>query len=177
MEFDRTRATIRNEQSSEAETIRKVICAAFPTPAEADLVEALRLNGNLSVSLVATENSEVLGHIGFSPVSIQDCDSANSIVGVGLAPIAVIPSRQKRGIGGQLIGAGLIACRGSQIDYVVVLGEPEYYQRFGFATASVFGLRNEFGVDAEFMVIELAEHCLTAVSGTVQFSSEFQAFS
>ena len=168
---------IRSEQPSDAESIREVICSAFPTPAEADLVEALRINGNLAASLVAIENSQVVGHIGFSRVSIQDSSNGEAIAGVGLAPLAVTPSYQKRGIGGQLIGAGLDACRGSQIDFVVVLGEPDYYQRFGFTTASGLGLKNEYGVDTEFMAMELTESCLTSAGGTVQYSSEFQAFS
>ena len=168
---------IRSEQSTDAKPIRKVICASFPTPAEADLVEALRSNGNLALSLVAIENAQVIGHIGFSRVSIQGFSHDGSITGVGLAPLAVNPSHQKRGIGGQLIRAGFDACRESQFDFVVVLGEPVYYHRFGFTTASGLGLKNEYGVDAEFMALELTENCLASAGGIVQYSSEFQAFS
>ena len=169
--------TIRNEESADIQLIRAVNCAAFPAPDEADLVDALRRNGNLLVSLVAMVGTEVVGYIALSPVRIK-ADSAQAWpVGAGLAPVAVAPTHQRKGIGGKLIQAGLDACLAGGVDYVVVLGEPGYYQRFGFVTASTLGLRNEYGVEIEFMVIELKKDCLSETRGLVQYSEEFSEFS
>lgn len=172
------RVTVHREASSDPESIRQVVCAAFSTSDEADLVESLRENGNLIVSLIAKDSAGIVGHIGFSPVSIVDGSPlSKKVVGAGLAPISVLPSHQKLGIGSQLVRAGLDACRDSKIDYVVVLGEPGYYKRFGFEKASELGLKNEYGADSEFRVIQLSERCLTNVTGIVQFASEFRTFS
>lgn len=164
---------IRTEEQADIPLVRTVHCAAFPTTAEADLVDMLRNNGNLLHSLVAMDGSQLVGHVAISPVSISD----SSLVGAGLAPVAVLPSHQRRGFAGQLIRAGLEACRDSGIDYVVVLGEPGYYKRFEFAPASKSGLDNEYGVGDEFMVIELRPNCLTDVRGLVRYSEEFRVFS
>lgn len=165
---------IRNEQETDVPLVRYVHEQAFPTTAEADLVDGLRDHGHLIITLVATDEAGLVGHIGFSPVQIENV----TLTGLGLAPVAVLPSKQGQGIGGDLIRAGLGACRRrSGIDYVVVLGEPEYYQRFGFKTASQFGLGNEYEVDAEFMVIELTENCLANISGVVRYGDEFRELS
>ena len=154
-------------------SVRKVHCAAFPTTAEADLVDALRSNDNLLVSLAAFDDSQLVGHIAFSPVSIGVADP----VGAGLAPVAVLPSHQGRGFGARLVRAGLEACQAEGIEYVVVLGDPEYYQRFGFVPASSFGLDNEYGAQDEFMVLELKKDCLSGVAGLVRYGEEFRAVS
>lgn len=166
---------IRLEQPGDIESIRNVIKAAFPTSTEADLVDSLRCGGNLSISLVAEKDAQIVGHLGFSPVKITGQGTAQRIVGLGLAPVSVWPTNQRQGIGTQLIRAGLNACRSASIDYVVVLGEPDYYQRFGFTPASNRGLQNEYGVDAEFMALELTDACLRNSIGTAQYSHEFQS--
>jgi len=145
--------------------------AAFPTTAEADLVDALRANDHLVVSLVALDEVQLIGHIAFSPVTIEGVE----LVGLGLAPVAVLPSHQGQGFGGQLIRAGLEACRELGVDYVVVLGHPNYYPRFGYAPASTYSLDNEYGAGDEFMVIELTPRCLAGHSGLVQYGDEFRA--
>ena len=164
---------IRTEQRSEFESVRAIHNAAFPTTAEADLVDTLRTNDNLLVSLVVSEDSQLVGHVAFSPVSIAD----STLVGAGLAPVAVLPSHQGRGYGGRLIQAGLDTCRNAGIDYVVVLGDPDYYKRFGFATATASGLENEYGAGGEFMVVELTEQCLSNTSGLVRYGEEFRVLS
>lgn len=164
---------IRAEKQSDIPFVRAVHCAAFPATAEADLVDALRSNGHLLVSFVAFDESQLVGHVAFSPVTT----SAAKPVGAGLAPVAVLPSHQGRGVGGGLIRAGLDACRDEGIDYVVVLGAPEYYRRFGFAPAAKSKLENEYGAGDEFMVIELRRHCLSGITGLIRYGEEFQALS
>ena len=162
---------IREEAAQDMEQVRALLRAAFPSDAESRLVDALRANGKASISLVAVSGDEVLGHILFSPVTTAPPGEAK---GIGLAPVAVRPNAQFRGIGSKLIREGLHLCKQLGFDYCVVLGDPKYYQRFGFEKASRFGIRNEYGVDNEFMVIQFSNR---GVAGLVQYASEFGMFS
>lgn len=162
--------TIRTERPSEAAAIERVNVAAFPSPAEATLVRRLRETGTLTISLVAeTEQHEIVGHIAFSPVSVEGVTSVPPAL--GLAPVAVSPECQRQGIGAQLIRAGLQQCATLASPFVVVLGEPHFYQRFGFTTASAAGLMNEYGVDAEFMVLGVGTS--TPPRGMVRYAPVF----
>lgn len=163
--------TIRNEEAKDIEQVREVVSAAFPTEAESRLVDALRANGKAIISLVAVQGEKVLGHILFSPVSTTPPSEAK---GLGLAPVAVRPDMQSQGIGSRLIRAGLRRCKELGYDYCVLLGGPKYYQRFGFEKASSFGIRNEYGVDDEFMVIRFSDR---RVTGLAQYAPEFAMFS
>ena len=163
--------TIRDEEAKDIAQVRGIVRAAFPGYAESKLVDALRENGKAIVSLVALNGDEVLGHILFSPVTTAPPSEGK---GIGLAPVAVRPDVQSQGIGSRLIREGLQACKELGFDYCVVLGSPDYYQRFGFERASPLGIRNEYGVDHEFMVIRFAGR---GVSGLIQYSSEFSMFS
>lgn len=145
--------------------------AAFPTEAESRLVTGLHARGKALVSLVAECGAQIAGNIVFSAVSIVEHPQCAS--GAGLAPVAVLPAMQGRGIGGKLTEIGLEICRKSGIRFVVVLGDPIFYQRFGFERASTRSLRNEYGADAEFMVIELASNSLPADGGLVRYEAEF----
>lgn len=128
--------------------------------------------GQLVVSLVAEEGERIVGHIAFSPVRIEP--EAAAFRGVGLGPMAVIPELQRRGIGSLLVWEGLARCRARHLDYVVVLGHPHYYPRFGFAPASRFGIRCEWEVpDDVFMAIELHAGALRGITGTAQYEPEF----
>ncbi len=163
--------TIRNEEAGDIAQVRAVICAAFPSDVESRLVDLLRTNGKAIVSLVAVENDEVLGHILFSPVSTAPLSDAK---GIGLAPVAVRPDVQSRGIGSQLIREGLHRCKELGFDYCVVLGAPEYYHRFGFERASPFGIQNEYGADEEFMIVRFTD---CTVMGLVKYAAEFAELS
>jgi len=163
--------TIRPERADDAAAIRAVHRAAFPTDDEARVVERLRDRDQARVSLVAEEDGCVVGHIVFSPVSLV-APSACSL-GLGLAPLAVLPSHQRHGIGSALVRAGLTDCREQGCAFVVVLGHPGYYPRFGFQRASVVGLRNEYGADEAFMVLELQAGSLPAGGGLVKYGPEF----
>jgi putative acetyltransferase len=163
---------IRPEQPGDVTTIHAVHTSAFPTDAEARLVEALRAAGHLAISLVAEEGGRVVGHVAFSPVTV-----AGVVRGLGLAPLAVAPDCQSRGIGGQLIREGLSAAARSGAGFVVVLGHPGYYARFGFRRAGSVGLDNEYGANEAFMVLELQPGSLPAGGGLVRYGAEFAAWS
>jgi len=162
---------IRNEEPKDRDQVRAILLATFPTEAESKLVDALRTNGKATISLVAINDAEVLGHILFSPVTTSPPGSAK---GIGLAPVAVRPDVQSRGIGSQLIQQGLRLCNQLGFDYCIVLGSPDYYQRFGFKKASSFGIQNEYGLDEEFMLIHFSD---CRVTGLAQYVPEFAMFS
>ena len=162
---------IRPEEAGDVAAIHAVHASAFPTDAEARLVDALRAAGRLSVSLVATDSGRIVGHVAFSPVSL-----AGAASGLGLAPLAVTPDRQRQGIGGRLVRQALAVAAASGAGFVVVLGHPGYYPRFGFRAAAEVGLGNEYGAHEAFMVLELRPRSLPADGGLVQYGAEFAAW-
>ena len=168
-------ATIRREEPGDAASIYIVHCAAFPTDAEARLVDRLRDGGKATVSLIAEVGSKLVGHVLFSPVTAAGPPASKD--GLGLAPVAVLPDYQSCGIGAMLIQHGLSACREASYGFVVVLGHPGYYPRFGFRPASDFGISNEYGADEAFMVIELAEGSLPPKGSLIKYAPEFAELS
>jgi putative acetyltransferase len=162
---------IRDEQGRDAAAIRALHEQAFGGDGEAGLVEALRRANAVVMSLVAVVDGDVVGHVLFSPVVVE---SGNQARVVALAPMAVAPAVQRRGIGSRLVREGLNRCRTAGIGAVVVLGHARYYPRFGFAPASRFGLRCEYEVpDEVFMAIDLRDRALDAVSGLVRYHPAF----
>lgn len=165
-------STIRAEQAEDHESIRRVVELAFGKPNEADLVEALRKYAHPHISLVAVVDGQVVGHIFFSPVSIES--EGDAFTAIGLAPLAVLPDYQNKGIGTELAWAGLRECKLLGHDVVVVLGHPEYYPRFGFVPAARKGIRSEYDVpDEVFMVAELTPGTLKGREGLVKYHPEF----
>ena len=162
---------IRPEEPGDIDAIHHVHAQAFGQPQEAQLVAALRAAGKALISLVALEEERVVGHILFSPVSVTT--KPDGWRAAGLAPLAVLPAWQRRGIGAELMRAGLQACHDAGLALVVVLGG-HYYARFGFARASDAGLENEYGADEHFMALPLQEGALQRVSGLVCYAVEFQ---
>jgi putative acetyltransferase len=160
--------TIRPERADDVEAIDAVHLAGFPTPAEARLVRRLREAGKLTVSLVAEDDGEVVGHVAFSPVS-----AATGAIGTGLAPVAVLLTRRRRGIAARLIEEGLSATRAAGFGWAVVLGEPAYYARFGFRPAREFGLSDEYGGGDAFQAIELIPGAMPLNGGLVRYAPEF----
>lgn len=162
------KSMIRRESPGDIEAIRALLMKAFPTPAEALLVDLLRDAGHLLVSLVAESDGILIGHAGFSPVK-----TASGQVGAGLAPLAVAEGFRRRGVAAELVQAGLNSCANLGFGWAVVLGERDYYARFGFLPASSFGLSDNYGGGDHFQATELIPGMLPVGTGPVSYSPEF----
>lgn len=162
---------IRGEKENDREAVFAVNVLAFKAPAEATLVDVLREQASPVVSLVAEDNGIVVGHIMFSPVYLSGYPELNVM---GLAPMAVAPEHQRKGIGSALVRAGLEQCRQLGFVAVVVLGHPEYYPRFGFSPSSRFGIDSDYKVPEEvFMAMELEPESLSGKTGRVKYHVAF----
>ena len=163
---------IRDEQPTDWAAVHAVNKSAFETPAEADLVAALRHQAHPLISLVAEHDRSVVGHIMFSPVSLSGHPSLKIM---GLAPMAVAPLHQRSGIGSTLVRAGLDRCKELGFGAVAVLGHPEYYPRFGFVPARRFGIACEYDApDEAFMVLELHPGYLHGAVGIIIYHEAFR---
>ena len=164
---------IRLEQEADRHQIRIINTSAFETTAEADLVDVLRQSDIPLISLVAEEENQLIGHILFSPVSLAEQAHAPTIA--GLAPMAVLPAWQGKGVGSRLVTEGLKYCAEAGYVAVVVLGHPDYYPRFGFVPASRFNIKSEYEVpDEVFMLKELKEAALSGIQGVIQYHDSFK---
>lgn len=163
---------VRGESSADVEAIRALHSASFSTAAEAGLVDALRSAGRLSISLVAVERDQIIGHVGFSPITVDGQPS-----GLGLAPVAVRLDCRRRGVAAHLIREGLERCRKAAAALVVVLGDPRYYGRFGFEPARRRALRDEYQGGEAFQALELVRGAAPAQGGLVLYSPEFATLS
>ncbi|MGD0774729.1 MAG: N-acetyltransferase [Candidatus Solibacter sp.] len=162
---------IRAEEQRDWAAVHAVNVSAFETPAEANLVDALREQAQPLVSLIAEDNGAIVGHIMFSPVSLSGHPALKIM---GLAPMAVAPEHQRKGIGSALVRAGLEQCKQLGFGAVVVLGHPAYYPRFGFSSSTRFGIGCEYEVPEEaFMVVELQAGFLRGTSGKVKYHAAF----
>lgn len=166
---------IREERDADIASVRRVHLDAFPSAAEADLVDALRREA-ACISLVAEIEAGVVGHILFSPMKLKGEHTPVAIA--GLAPMAVQSGNQHQGIGSALVEAGLAACKAAGYGLVAVLGHPTYYPRFGFAPAAQFGLESTYDVPPEvFMVKALQSDVLGHLKGVLQYHPCFDALS
>jgi putative acetyltransferase len=147
--------------------------SAFGTDAEADLVDRVRAAGRPRVSLVAEAEGQVVGHILFTPARVESMQGEVQCEGLALAPLAVSPAHQGRGIGSGLTRAGLDACRRQGAPFVIVLGHPTYYPRFGFRRANDLGIGNEFDANDAFMILELEPGRLPRERGIAKYAPEF----
>lgn len=166
--------TIRSEQPCDYIVVEQVNRLAFGQDGEARLVAKLReADGHdPALSLVAIRDDRVVGHILFSPILIET--DGDDVRALALAPMAVLPDDQRQGIGTSLVREGLEACRQRGHRIVVVLGHAHYYPRFGFARASLHGVRCPFAVpDEAFMVMALVPGSLDNINGVVRYPGAF----
>ena len=162
---------VREEEPADIPHVHALNRAAFESPTEARIVDALRGQPDV-ISLVAEEDGHIVGHIMFSPVRLT---GAGDVRAMGLAPMAVAPARQRAGIGSALVREGLARCREQGVEALFVVGHSAYYRRFGFCRASGFGISCEFDVpDEVFMALELAQGALRGRTGQVFFNEAFR---
>lgn len=161
---------INSEVPGDAAAIRAVHRAAFGREVEGAIVDALREAGALTISLVASRNGIVCGHVACSPVET----AKPGALMLGLGPVGVAPDDQRQGSGAALIREAISLAFASGWDGVVVLGHPQYYRRFGFVPASRFGISSEYDVpDDVFMALELQPSGLTDCAGLVRYHQAF----
>ena len=164
---------IRKEEQKDHEDVQKINDLAFGQPVEGEIVEKIRSSCDEIISLVAEEDNNVVGHIFFSPVKIKTDNG--EVKGMGLAPMAVHPDFQNKGIGSLLVEEGLKIVKELSYPFVIVLGHENYYPRFGFEPASKFGIKCQWdGIpDNVFMVIIYDEAIMKDVTGTAKYRDEF----
>jgi HAD superfamily hydrolase (TIGR01509 family) len=163
---------LRPETLVDLPAIRLVEEAAFARPAEAILVDLVRQRGKSALSLVADQDGVVIGHILFTPVTFDGPQP--DVHGLGIGPVAVLPKFQRSGIGSRLMRAGLDHVRRLRFNFVVLLGDPAYYSRFGFKPARSFGLTGDYGDGDEFQAVELLPGALAGVGGHIKYLPEFE---
>ena len=163
---------IREERPGDVAAIRDVNRLAFAQDQEANIVDALRANGGALLSLVATLDREVVGHIMYSPLTVADAS------GAALGPMAVLPARQRQGIGSRLVAEGNRRLANAGCPFIVVLGHAEFYPRFGFRPATTFGIGCEWNVpDEVFMALMLDDAKRPGIGGTARYRAEFSTVS
>jgi putative acetyltransferase len=164
---------IREERVDDIAAARDVNRRAFGQELEGKIVDALRSNGAALLSLVASLNGQVVGHIMYSPVTVGD-----NARGVALGPMAVAPEFQRQGIGSELIQAGNRKLKDAGFPFIIVVGHADYYPRFGFRPASEHGIHCEWDIpDEAFMLLVLDESKTNCVSGLAKYRHEFSNIS
>jgi putative acetyltransferase len=161
---------IREEQPGDADAVRAVNRHAFGQEQEGRIVDALRANGAVLLSLVATSRDRIVGHIMYSPASI------GAVAGAALGPMAVLPEHQRQGVGSRLVEAGNRMLQQTGCPFIVVVGHPRFYPRFGFEPARAFGITCEWDVpDGVFMVLMLDGETMQTVRGRADYRHEFSS--
>lgn len=168
-------AIVRTERAEDIPAIRVIIEKAFQQTEEADIVDSLRQSCDDAISLVAEDSGQVIGHLMFSPVELSSND--RRIVGMGLAPMAVLPERQRQGVGRQLVEAGISLLKERSCPFVIVLGHPKYYPRFGFEPASKYNLKCQWDdvPNEAFMALVFDPESLEGAQGVAKYKEEFAA--
>jgi putative acetyltransferase len=161
---------IRPAEPRDETGIRALHVAAFPTPAEASLVERLAADGDVVISLVEERQGEVVGHVLLSRMRVEG--DGRSLRALGLGPAAVLPGWQRSGIGGALIEGALGIAKALGEELVFVLGEPEYYQRFGFSAATAAPFASPYS-GPFLMALALREDLALPAGGKADYAPAF----
>ena len=165
------RVRLRRERAADRAAIHAVHVAAFGRADEGDLVDRLRHEGAVLASFLAEDEGLIVGHVLFSRILLETGD--DSLTAVALAPMAVVPTHQRGGIGGRLIRHGLDWLRRRGEKVVTVLGHVDYYPRFGFSRDRARAIASPFPADA-FMALELAPGVLDGVHVVARYPAAFR---
>jgi predicted N-acetyltransferase YhbS len=165
---------IREERKNDYDEIKKINDLAFGQENEGKMIEALRktLDYNSKLLLVAERKEKIVGYILFYPIKIKN--EIEEFTVLSLAPMAVYPEYQNKGIGSKLVKRGIEVAKKYDFNAVIVVGHPRYYPRFGFRPASNWGIKLPFNVpDNVFLALELKENSLKNCNGTVVYPKEY----
>lgn len=158
---------VRPERPDDHPAVFELNLRTFQRPMEAQLVERLRPVVKPLVSLVAVADQRLVGHILFTPAQI---DGSHQLLAMGIGPMAVHPERQRQGIGSRLLQVGIDACRIAAIELLFVVGDPAFYQRFGFRLAEPLGLRFHRDTSPHsLLVTAIRPGILAGLRGVVQY--------
>lgn len=159
---------IRTEASADTGDISRLVSAAFDNGTEEpELIELIRDRGEAIISLVAATDTGLAGHVMVSPITLQP---GSTLKTGGVAPVSVVPELQRQGIGSLLMLACIEHAKALDIDALFLLGNPDYYARFGFSQSHI---ANEYGATDAFMHLELSARCLEQISGSAHYVSAF----
>lgn len=171
----RMKLIIREEQERDFDEIYRLNHEAFARSEEAELINELRENNGIIISLVALLSNLIVGHILYTPCKINS--HKNKLTGAALGPMAVLPGYQKKGIGRKMVEEGIEIISEAGYPFIAVLGYPEYYSKFGFTPAGKHGLQCQWDVeDNAFMILPLDSERTDEITGTVNYRPEFSKF-
>lgn len=159
---------IRETLPADFDDITYCVFSAFQSEGEVVLVQQLRADNDVIVELVAEEGALIVGHIVVSRLSL------NPDLGLrcgGVAPLSVLPSHQSRGVGSRLMEAVIERSRSAELDALFLLGDPDYYQRFGFGVTDI---SSDYPAEF-FQAFELTPQCLNNVSARANYANAFSA--
>ena len=157
---------VRAFAAGDAEAVRALLRSAFASASESDLVERLRSDGDAAIELVAEHDAMIVGYILFSPLDAP-------VRSLALAPLAVAPDRQRQGVGSALVRAGHQLARSAGFDAIFVLGDPDYYGRFGYRAAAAAGFDSPYA-GPHFMALALGAP-IAETGGPVRYARAFAA--
>ena len=157
---------IRSESPNDYSQVREIHLKSFPDVTEADLVDQLRVDGDAVISLVAHENDQLVGHVMFSRMSAP-------FRALGMAPVAVLPDWRRQGIAAALIRSGIEQARADGWEGIFVLGDPDYYQRFGFSARMAEGFSSPYA-GPYLMVLSLQSSKLPIQVGQIEYALAFE---
>ncbi|HEX4079555.1 MAG TPA: N-acetyltransferase [Rhizomicrobium sp.] len=158
---------LRSETPADTDAIAALVAEAFPTRAEADLVDRLRTDGSAVLSLIALMDRRVIGHAMFSRMEAPTGS-------LGLGPVAALAGFRRRGIAAKLIREGLARAKADGWTSVFVLGDPEYYARFGFDVSLASGFRSPYA-GPHLMAVPLRTGAAGERSGELRYPAAFAA--
>ena len=156
---------VRAETAADQRQVRDVHLLSFPTSAEANLVDAVRAEGDAEISFVAETDGDIIGHVVCSPMKAP-------FRALGLGPIAVVPAFRKQSVADRLIRAAIAEARLKAWDVLFVLGDPKYYRRFGFSVPDAAGFESQYA-GPFLMVLSLQGETLPRRTGVIEYAPAF----